>query len=326
MNRRAFIAALGGAAAWPIAAGAQQPERKRRIAVLTGYTDSDPVIKARFEPFLRALLEHGWRDGDNVTIHYRHAGIAPGSLQQAARDLAAAAPDLIVVQGNPALAALREVDRKIPTVFVQVGDPVGSRFVDSLSRPGGNLTGFSTMEPEMGGKWLELLKEAAPSVTRVLALLQPDIAANHRYLAAIEGAGPTQMIEISKVAVRNLRDITHAFLDLSPGHGLVVLPNPLTGAHNQAIADLTIRHRVPAISPFRYFVESGGLLAYGPDVSDLFRRAASYADRMLRGDKPSDLPVQVPTKYEFVMNLKSARSLGLEIPPTLLARADEVIE
>ena len=326
MRRRQFIGLLGGAAICPLGANAQQLDQKRRIAVLTGYGAADPVIKARFEPFLRTLHLHGWNDGHNINIEYHHAGNDRGSLEQAAREIVRAAPELIVVQSNPALAALRAVDKAIPTVFVQVGDPVGSGFVNSLARPGGNLTGFSTMEPEMGGKWLELLKEAAPSLTRVAALVQPDIAANFQYLAAVEAAGRTLRIEVSKVTVTNLEEVTNALLGLSPHDGLVVLPNPVTGRYNQTVADLALRKQIPAISPFRYFTDSGGLLAYGPDIPDLFRRAASYVDRILKGEKPAELPVQVPAKFELVINLKSARAIGVEIPPTLLARADEVIE
>jgi putative tryptophan/tyrosine transport system substrate-binding protein len=263
-----------------------------------------------------------------VQITYRHASSDRERLRLAAQELVAAGPDVIVAQSNPALSALRQIDQSIPTVFVQVGDAVGSGFVDSLARPSGNITGFTTMEPEMGGKWLELLREASPTITHVAALLQSDITANFAYLRAVEAAGSTFKVAVQSAGVRDASDITRALTAMSGdgSGGLIVLPSPVSGTQIELIVRLAIAHRLPLISAFRYFPQHGGLMSYGPDVPDLYRRAASYVDRVLRGEKPSNLPVQVPTKFELVINLKTAKALGLDIPPTLLARADEVIE
>jgi ABC-type uncharacterized transport system substrate-binding protein len=328
MNRREFISLLGGAAAtWPLAARAQQGERVRRIGVLTALPESDALLSARIRPLVQGLQALGWEQGRNLRIEVRSGG-TDSDLRSAARELTRLGTEIIVVPGNPALAALREINRSVPTVFVQVGDPVGSGYVQSLARPGGNMTGFTAMEPEMGGKWVELLKEAAPSVLRLAALLQPDIPANLAYFAAIEAAAPKLNVRVQAAAVQSAADVERAVSSFArePNGGLIVGPNPVTTANRELIAKLAITHRLPSIFAFRYYVTSGGLLCYGPDTPDLFRRAASYVDRILRGADPADLAVQQPTKFELIINLKTARALGLEIPPTLLARADEVIE
>jgi putative ABC transport system substrate-binding protein len=324
VKRRAFITLLGGAAAaWPLAARAQPGERMRRIGVLRSSTDQE--ARSRFDAFAERLQVLGWVQGRSIRVDYRLLG---SDGVAAARELVALVPDAILLTSNPAVAALRQVDQTIPAVFVQVGDPVGSGFIKSLAHPGGNLTGFTTFEPAIGGKWLELLKEIAPAITRALVILQPDITANHAFLRAAETGTPMHKVALGSAAVRDAAEIERAIADFGrePNGGLVVLPNPVTYVHRELIADLAIRHRLPAISAFRYMVASGTLMSYGVDVLDLYRRAAGYVDRILRGEKPADLPVQAPTKYELVINLKTARTLGLEIPPMLLARADEVIE
>jgi putative tryptophan/tyrosine transport system substrate-binding protein len=240
----------------------------------------------------------------------------------------ASAPDVIVVVGNPGVAALKQETRTIPIVFVQVGDPVGSGFVASLARPGGNVTGFMHFEPAMGGKWLEMLKEITPAMTRALVLLLPEATANVEFVRAAQAAGPTYQVAVSSAGIHNAGDIERAVTAFAgePNGGLIVLPNPISGTHSPLIAELAIRHRLPTIGAFRYVAASGALASYGIDVRDLYRRAAEYIDRIFKGEKPADLPVQAPTKFELAINLKAAKALGLQVPETLLARADEVIE
>jgi putative ABC transport system substrate-binding protein len=324
VKRREFIILLGGTAAtWPLAAHAQQPDRVRRVGVLRSSTDQES--RSRFDAFAERLQVLGWVQGRSIRIDHRLLG---GDGVAAARELVALAPDAILLTSNPAVAALRKVDQTIPAVFVQVGDPVGSGFVKSLAHPGGNLTGFTTFEPAIGGKWLELLKEIAPAVTRALVILQPDITANHAFLRAAEAGAPTHKIAVGNAAVRDAAEIERAIANFArePNGGLVALPNPVTYIHRELIADLAIRHRLPAISAFRYMVVSGTLMSYGVDVLDLYRRAAGYIDRILRGTKPGDLPVELPTKFELLINLKTAKTIGLAIPELFLVRADEVIE
>jgi putative tryptophan/tyrosine transport system substrate-binding protein len=329
MRRREFITLLGSAAAaWPLAARAQQPERLRRVGVLTAMSETDPTLPPRMAAFQKGLQAFGWAEGRNVSIVYRHATSDLDRLKSAALELVAAAPELIVVWSNPAVMAMRAVDRSIPVVFVSVGDPVGSGFVESLGRPGGNLTGFTAFEPEMGGKWLEHLKEVAPALTRAMVLLHPDIAANFEFYRAAQAAGTALRINVDAVHVRGAADIQRAVSALAgePHAGVLVLPNPVSASHRELIASLSAAHRVPSVAGFRSYVESGVLIGYGPEMNDLWRRSASYVDRILRGDPPASLPVQTPVKFELAINLKTAKALGLEIPPTLLARADEVIE
>jgi putative ABC transport system substrate-binding protein len=252
--------------------------------------ETDIVTPVRLAAFRQGLQIFGWEEGRNVQITYRHASSESERLRAAAQELVATGPDVIVVQSNPALAALRQIDRTIPVVFVQVGDPVGSGFVDSLARPGGNLTGFTTMEPEMGGKWLELLKEAAPAIAQVVGLLQPDITANFAYFRAAAAAASTFKVVVQSVGIRDASDITRALTAVSRdgNGGVIVLPSPVSGSQAELIATLAIAHRLPLIAAFRYLPANGGLMCYGPDVLDLFRRAASYVDRVLRGEKPSE--------------------------------------
>ena len=329
MKRREFITLLGGAAARGRSRrGRSRPSAMRRIGVLTAMSETDPTLPPRMAAFQKGLQAFGWAEGRNVSIVYRHATSDLDRLKSAALELVAAAPELIVVWSNPAVIAMRAVDRSIPVVFVSVGDPVGSGFVESLGRPGGNLTGFTAFEPEMGGKWLEHLKEVAPALTRAMVLLHPDIAANFEFYRAAQAAGTALKINVDAVDVRGAADIQRAVSALAgePHAGVLVLPNPASASHRDLIIGLASRLRLPAIYPFRYYALDGGLISYGPDTLDLFRRAAGYVDRILKGDPPASLPVQTPVKFELVINLKTAKALGLDVPPTLLARADEVIE
>jgi putative ABC transport system substrate-binding protein len=329
MRRREFITLIGGAAAcWPLAARAQQPERMRRIGALIGFAENDPEQRARNTAFLNRLEELGWKDGRNLRIDYRFSEGDPERMRAHARELVALSPDLILVQTNPALTALRQTTSTVPCVFVQVSDPVGSGFVKSLARPGGNLTGFTNFEPEMGGKWLEVLKENAPDIVRVAVLLHADLSVHSAYLRAAETAGRRFGTAVIAAEVRNVADIERVVTALAaePRSSLIVLPHPVHIVHRDQIIALAARHRLPSIYPLRLFANAGGLMSYGIDQIDQWLRAASYVDRILKGAKPADLPVQQPTKYELVINLKTAKALGLTVPPMLLARADEVIE
>ena len=319
MKRRDFITLLGGAAAWPFTARAQQTERLRRIAMLTGRTE-DVESLGWVEAMRQQLKELGWSDGRNVRIELRAGGDVE-RWQTDAGELVASAPDVIVVVGNPGVAALRRETRTVPIVFVQVGDPVGSGFVASLARPGGNVTGFMHFEPAMGGKWLEVLKEITPAMTRALVLLLPEATANVEFVRAAQAAGPIYKVAVSSAGVHNAGDIERAVTAFAgePNSGLIVLPNPISGTHSPLIAELATRHRLPTIGAFRYIAASGGLLSYGLDYPEIYRQAAVYVDRILRGAKPADLPVQAPTKLELVINLKTARALGLTVPPSLLS-------
>jgi putative ABC transport system substrate-binding protein len=329
MRRREFITLIGGAAAcWPLAARAQQPERMRRIGALIGFAENDPEQRARNTAFLNRLEELGWKDGRNLRIDYRFSEGDPERMRAHARELVALSPDLILVQTNPALTALRQTTSTVPCVFVQVSDPVGSGFVKSLAHPGGNLTGFTNFEPEMGGKWLEVLKENAPDIVRVAVLLHADLSVHSAYLRAAETAGRRFGTAVIAAEVRNVADIERVVTALAaePRSSLIVLPHPVHIVHRDQIIALAARHRLPSIYPLRLFANAGGLMSYGIDQIDQWLRAASYVDRILKGAKPADLPVQQPTKYELVINLKTAKALGLTVPPMLLARADEVIE
>jgi putative ABC transport system substrate-binding protein len=330
MRRREFITLVGGAATWPLAARAQQQgERMRRIGVVMVNAEADPDAKRRIDAFRRGLQQMGWSEGRNVQIDYRWGVDAPDRARTAAAELIALAPDVIVANGTPALAALHRATRTLPVVFVVVADPIGGGFVDSLARPGANITGFSTFEPEIGSKWLELLREVNPGLKGVAAILDPGFRSFAQVLQAIETAAPAMGLQVTKVAFRDSGDdietAISAFAEARAG-GLIVLPTAINNASRDRIFSLAARHRLAAIYPFKFYAIDGGLMAYGFDTLDLFRRGALYVDRILKGEKPADLPVQAPTKYELVINLKTAKSLGLEIPPMLLARADEVIE
>jgi putative ABC transport system substrate-binding protein len=328
MRRREFVTAIGGiAASWPFHARGQQSSM-RRVGVLIGTTESDPESKRRVEGLVQGLREAGWIEGRNIHLDYRFSGADRDRMRRYAAEMVALAPEVIVVHSNDYLAALRQADHTIPTVFAQVGDPVGSGFVESLARPGGNLTGFTTFEPGIGGKWLQTLKEIAPSVTRALVLLDAKIVANLEYLHAAETAASEIGLTVTPGPIQNSSEIEHLITTFAnePTGGLLVLPSPTMGVNRERIIGFAAQFRLPAVYAFRFFAISGGLVSYGVDTADLYRRAASYVDRILKGAKPADLPVQQPTKFELVINLKTAKVLGLEIPPTLLTRADEVIE
>jgi putative ABC transport system substrate-binding protein len=330
MKRREFITLLGSAAAaWPLAARAQQPDRVRRIGVLMHLPENDPETQARVRALLEGLQQLGWTDGRNVRIDYRFGAADVDRSRRYAAELIALAPDVIQASGTGPVAALQQASRTVPIVFVQIPDPVNAGFVESLSRPGGNATGFTVWE-EFGtsGKWLELLKEVAPHVTRVAVLRDPTIPAGIGQTGAIQSVAPSLGVQVSPVGVRDSGEIERsisAFAREANG-GLIVLGAPLAIMQRELISTLAVRHRLPAVYPARLFVAAGGLISYGPDSIDPYRRVAGYVDRILKGEKPADLPVQNPTKFELVINLKTAKALGLEIPPTLLARADEVIE
>jgi putative ABC transport system substrate-binding protein len=329
MNRRAFISLLGGAAvAWPLAASAQQGEQTRRIGVLMHLAADDPEGQARIGAFLQGLQEWGWTVGRNVRIEYRWATGDAERVRKYAAELVALTPDVILAAGGAVVAPLLQATSTVPIVFAQTPDPVGAGFVASLARPGGNATGFAIYEYGLSGKWLELLKEIAPGVTRVAVLRDPAITAGTGQWGAIQSVAPSFGVELSPVSVRDAREIERgvtAFARSSNG-GLIVTGSALAVVHRDLIIALAARHKLPSVYVSRYFVTDGGLISYGADSIDPYRRAAGYVDRILKGEKPGDLPVQAPTKYELVINLKTAKALGLEIPPSVLARADEVIE
>jgi putative ABC transport system substrate-binding protein len=329
MRRREFIGLLGGAAAaWPLAARAQQREHMRRIGVLTGQAANDQVGQAHFAALLQGLQELGWSVGRNVHIDIRWAAGNAEDTRQYAAELVALAPDVIQSTGTPSVAALLQATRTVPIVFAVVADPVGAGFVDSLARPGGNATGFISLEYGLASKWLELLKQIAPGTMRAGVLRDPTISAGIGQFGALQTAAPSLGIELTPVNVRDPSEIERAIAAFArgPNSGLIVTSSPLVAVHRQLIITLAARHKLPAVYSNRLFVVDGGLICYGPDLIDQHRRAASYVDRILKGEKPADLPVQAPTKYELAINLKTAKALNLTVPDTLLARADEVIE
>jgi putative ABC transport system substrate-binding protein len=329
IRRREFITLLGAAAtAWPLAARAQQGERMRRIGVLMGLAADDLEAQSRVVAFESSLRELGWVKERNLSIEYRWAGDG-NLLRDHAAELLAMAPDLILANSTPVTAALWEQNRPVPIMFTQVTDPVGQGLVSNLTRPGGNLTGFTSFEFSIGTKWLEALKQTAPRVTRVALVFNPQSAPYaDRFLRPVEAAAPSFSVTPIGAAVRDPDDVDRVFdaLAREPNGGLMVLPDISMTNYREAIIALAARHRVPAVYPFRFFAANGGLMSYGTDVAEIFRRAAAYVDRILKGTSPGELPIQAPTKYELVINLKTANALGLEVPATLLARADEVIE
>jgi len=330
LHRREFITLLGGgaAAAWPLAARPQQGERMRRIGVLMNVAADDPVGQARIAAFLQGLQELGWSDGRNVRIDTRWGAGDADRIRRSAAELAALALDVILTTGSATVGPLLQATRAMPIVFVTAVDPVGAGFVASLARPGGDATGFLAFEYGISAKWLELLKEIAPGVTRAAVIRDPAIAAGIGLLGAIQSVAPSFGVELSPVNVRDATEIERdvAAFARAPNGGLIVTPSALTLNHRDQIIRLAARHKLPAVYADRHFVTGGGLISYGPDRVDQYRRAASYVDRILKGEKPADLPVQAPTRYELVINLKTAKTLGLDIPPTVLARADEVID
>jgi len=328
MRRREFIVVFGGAAAWPLATRAQQAERVRRIGVLMAAPADDPEYQARIVALVQRLKQLGWADGSNVRIDTRWAS-DPNDLRRHATELAALAPDVIVAAtGTTTIAPLLQATRIVPIVFVLAIDPVGAGFVTSLSRPGGNATGFTMFEYGMSVKWLELLKEIAPHVSRAAVLRDPAIASGIGQFGAVQAAAPSLGVELSPVDVHDEREIERAITAFarSPNGGLIVAAAPLASRHRDLIIALAARLRLPAVYPSRHFVIAGGLIYYGPDLIDQYRSTAGYVDRILKGEKPADLPVQAPNKFELAVNLKTARALGLAMPPTVLARADEVLE
>ena len=327
MKRRAFITLVGGAAAWPLTGRAQQGERVRRIGMLLYLAAGDAEGQARLVAFTQALSQLGWSEGRNLRIGTRWA--TAGDVHRHAAELVALAPDvLLAATGTATVAPLLQATRTIPIVFVNVIDPIGSGFVASLARPGGNATGFTIYEFSMSGKWLELLKEIAPGVTRAGVLRDPAIASGIGQFGAVQIVAPALGVQLTPVDVRDPGEIERAVAAFATGSngGLIVTGSAMANVHRELIATLAARHKLAAVYPTRAFVTAGGLISYAPDVIDQFRHAAGYVDRILKGEKPADLPVQAPTKYDLIINLKTAKALGLEIPSSVLARADEVIE
>jgi putative ABC transport system substrate-binding protein len=329
LRRRDFVTLIGAVAAWPLAAHAQRRERMRRIGVLMNLPSDNPEGMTRLAAFLQGLQELGWTVGRNVQVDYRWGSPDADRIRKDAAELLALGPDVILSSATPTVGALQQATRTVPIVFALVADPVGAGFVESVARPGGNITGFSAgFEYGMSGKWLELLKEIAPHVTRAVVLRDPELGLGTGQLAAIQAVAPPLGVELTPIGVRDVGEIERGITSFarSPNGGIIVTASTRALVDRELITMLAARHRLPAVYCFRYFVTVGGLISYGPDSVDPYRRAAGYVDRILNGEKPADLPVQNPTKYELVINLKTARTLVLEVPPTLLARADEVIE
>jgi putative ABC transport system substrate-binding protein len=326
MRRREFILGLG-AAAWPVVARAQQ-SAMRRIGVLTNLVADDPEIQARLAPFLQGLQEVGWTVGRNVRIDYRWGAGDPDRIRRFAAELVALAPDVILAAGGTTVAPLQQVTRTVPIVFVNVTDPVGSGFVATLGRPGGNATGFTLFEYSISGKWLELLKQIAPRVTRVAVLRDAGLTSGGGQLGALQGAAQSFGMELRPVGVREADEIERGITAFArmPNSGLIVTSSSFANFRRELIVSLAAKYQLPAVYYARQFVAGGGLISYGPDLLDGFRNAAGYIDRILKGEKPADLPVQAPTKFELVINLKTAKALGLTVPEKLLATADEVIQ
>jgi putative ABC transport system substrate-binding protein len=329
MRRRQFVTLLGGAAAWPVAAHAQRPNPMRRVAVISQLAADDPEVQARMAAFHRGLQEAGWSVGRNVRIDYRWGRAGDSELtRQHIAEVIALAPEVILGVATSTVTPLLQMTRTIPVVFVQVTDPVASGFVASLARPGGNATGFTLYEFGLSAKWLELLKEVAPRTRRAAVLRDPTLSGSIGHFGAMQSVAPSLGVELIPIGVRDAGEIERGLTQFGaePNYGMIVLPGSLTVLHRKLIIAMAAKQHLPAVYPFRYHVADGGLISYGVDSLDPYRRAASYVDRILKGEKPADLPVQASTKYELVINLKTAKALGLDVPPTLLARADEVIE
>jgi putative ABC transport system substrate-binding protein len=327
VKRREFITLLGGTLAWPLAARAQQGERMRRIGVLTILAENDPEVKAWMAAFQDGLQQLGWTQGRNISIDYRWAGEDRERLRAYAAELVKMSPDVLFAAPTPALAALHRETRSLPIVFAQVSDPVKLGLVANLARPGGNITGFTTVEHAIGGKWLELIRDTAPGLTRVAIIFEVDNPSQPAYLQAIEAAAPAFGVELTRAGVRNAAEIEGVIDAFARSKGaLIVVPSAVGISHRDLIIALAARHRLPAVYPYRVFARSGGFMSYGVDLTDPYRRAAGYVDRILKGANPGDLPVQLATKFELVVNLKTAKALGLTIPEPFLQHADEVIE
>ena len=330
IGRREFITLLGGAAAWPLAARAQQAERMRRIGLIMGSAETDAEAQQRVKVLQGALNGLGWIEGRNLRIEYRWTAGNPDRTQAYAAELVGMTPDLIVAHSTPVVKTLQQLTRAIPIIFVSVSDPIGDGIAASLPDPGGNITGFTNIEGPISSKWLELLKEIAPHVTRIGFMYNPKTAPGRGsyFLSSFKSAASFFQVSLIMTPVNDPVEIegTVTALAREPNSGLVVSNDIFTVRHRELIVSLASQHRVPAIFPFRFFATDGGLIAYGTDLADLFRRSATYVDRILKGENPRQLPIQAPTKFELVINLKTAKALGLEVPPSLLARADEVIE
>ncbi len=328
MKRREFIGLVGGAAVWPIAARAQQGARVRHIGIVQNLAENDPIATVLIGAFLKELGQRGWITGDNIRIETRWAGIKADDIRHHATALVTLAPDVILANGTSTLGPLLQASRSIPIVFVQVTDPVGSGYVASLARPGGNATGFAASEYAVSGKWLEVLKQVAPHVTRVGVIRNPAVSSGSGQFGAIQAVAPYLRMEVMPIDVRDPGEIERAAAALasSGNAALIVTANGAAVAHRDVIIAAAARYKLPAVYWQRHFVAAGGFISYGDDGTDQYTRAASYVDRILKGEKPADLPVQAPTKYELVINLKTAKALGLAVPDTVLARADEVIE
>jgi putative ABC transport system substrate-binding protein len=329
MRRREFLGALGGAASWPLAVRAQQSERMRHVGVLMPGPADDPVSQERNAAFLQALQQVGWTVGRDLRIDYRWTGRDAERIRKYAAELVALAPDVILASGTSIVGPLLQATRTVPIVFPIVGDPVGAGFVDSLARPGGNATGFMSFEYSLSGKWLELLKQIAPHVTQAAVLRDAATVSGPAQFSVIQAVAPSLRVEVNPINMRDAGEIERgvaAFARSSTSGGLIVTASEPGTRHRQLIITLAARHKLPAVYSNRVYVTAGGLISYGADYTDQYRRAAGYVDRILKGEKPADLPVQAPTRYELVINLATARLLGLTVPPTLLATADEVIE
>jgi len=328
MRRRAFITLLGGAAvAWPVVVGAQQGERMRRVGVLLNLATDDPMGQARVAAFVQGLQAAGWSAGRNVQIDTRWAAADPGNYRKYAAELIALGPDVVLASTTPAVTQLQQASRTMSIVFVSAIDPVGSGLITSMARPGGNVTGFVIFEYALAAKWLELLKEIAPGVKRAVVLRDATVASGIGQFAAIQASGSVGM-ELSAIDLRDAGEIERAIAEFAqrPDGGVIVTASQFGTNHPRPLAALAARHQLPAVYPFRYFANAGGLISYGPDQLDEYHRAAAYVDRILKGEKPAELPVQAPTKYDLVINLRTAKALGLDVPASLLARADGVIE
>jgi putative ABC transport system substrate-binding protein len=329
MKRRTFIAGLGSVAAWPVVARAQQAgDRVRRIGVLLGYAEDDPNVPARLAAFEQGLRELSWAVGRNIQIDYRFGAADPDLLRKYAAELVALAPNVVLAQGSVSVRPLLQLTRNVPIVFVQVIDPVGGGFAATLARPGGNTTGFSLFEYGLSGKWLGLLKQIAPQVMRVAVIRDPLNPTEIGQFAAIQSVASSSGVELTPLDVRDTPEFERgvAAFARGPNGGLIVASSNTAVLRRRLIITLAVRHKLPAVYPFRYYVTDGGLISYGPDPIEPFRHVATYIDRILKGEKPGDLPVQAPTKYDLVINLKTAKALGLAVPETLLATADEVIQ
>jgi putative ABC transport system substrate-binding protein len=329
MNRREFISLIGSAAAaWPLAARGQQADKVRRIGVLMTLNESDPEVRAWAAAFQDGLQKLGWVQDRNVRIDYRWGEGDPHRMQNHAAELVGMTPDVLLAAATPALVALQRETRSLPIVFVQVSDPVRLGFAVSLARPGGNMTGFANFEYAIGGKWLELLNDTAPGRSRVAILVDPANPSQNPYLQGIEAAAPSFGVQLTRADVHSAADIERTITDFveQPNGALVVLPSAMTILHRDLIIALTARHRLPTVYPYRFFAKSGGFISYGVDLAEAYRQAAGYVDRILKGAKPGDLPVQLSSKFELVVNLKTAKALGLTIPEPFLQHADEVIE